>query len=192
MALAAVAMGIAAAPVPAKAVTQISGDGVCNATSTQTFSRCVAFQGNLLNNSSIGDLNGALDLLVGGDYSPNVTWATLDPTKLLISGSGSDPVGAITFAQDLFGMVILGVHFGDAGSGLGDRTQFYLFDFTSGPLTAGTQLQLNTQGFSSGVLMNGAVPEPGTWAMMLIGFASIGTALRRSRRRERQAFLQVA
>lgn len=32
-----------------------------------------------------------------------------------------------------------------------------------------------------------AVPEPGTWAMLLVGFAAIGGALRRSRRRDRPA-----
>ena len=30
--------------------------------------------------------------------------------------------------------------------------------------------------------VNGAVPEPGTWAMMLVGFAGAGVALRRRRR----------
>jgi hypothetical protein len=30
----------------------------------------------------------------------------------------------------------------------------------------------------------GAVPEPATWAMMLLGFGAAGTALRRSRRRQ--------
>lgn len=37
----------------------------------------------------------------------------------------------------------------------------------------------------------GAVPEPGTWAMMLLGFAGIGGAVRRSRRRDGK-LLQVA
>lgn len=32
-----------------------------------------------------------------------------------------------------------------------------------------------------------AVPEPGTWAMMLLGFGAIGLAVRRSRRRSLQA-----
>ena len=38
----------------------------------------------------------------------------------------------------------------------------------------------------------GAVPEPGTWALMLLGFGGIGMALRRSRRRGKQALLQIA
>jgi hypothetical protein len=37
----------------------------------------------------------------------------------------------------------------------------------------------------------GAVPEPATWALMLLGFAGIGMALRRSRRRS-DALMQVA
>jgi hypothetical protein len=35
----------------------------------------------------------------------------------------------------------------------------------------------------------GAVPEPGTWAMMLVGFAGIGLALRRKRK---PALMQIA
>ena len=38
----------------------------------------------------------------------------------------------------------------------------------------------------------GAVPEPGTWALMLLGFGGIGMALRRSRRRGKQALMQIA
>lgn len=37
----------------------------------------------------------------------------------------------------------------------------------------------------------GAVPEPGTWAMMLIGFGAIGASLRR-RKTQRRALLQLA
>jgi hypothetical protein len=37
----------------------------------------------------------------------------------------------------------------------------------------------------------GGVPEPATWGMMLLGFAGIGMALRRSRRRN-GALMQVA
>jgi hypothetical protein len=37
----------------------------------------------------------------------------------------------------------------------------------------------------------GPVPEPATWGMMLLGFAGIGMAIRRSRKRN-PAFLQIA
>jgi hypothetical protein len=36
------------------------------------------------------------------------------------------------------------------------------------------------------------VPEPGTWALMLLGFGGMGMALRRSRRRGKQALMQIA
>jgi hypothetical protein len=35
------------------------------------------------------------------------------------------------------------------------------------------------------------VPEPATWAMMLLGFGAAGTAIRRSRRKETR-LLQIA
>ena len=38
----------------------------------------------------------------------------------------------------------------------------------------------------------GAVPEPASWAMMLLGFGGMGLALRRSRRRGKQALMQIA
>lgn len=41
------------------------------------------------------------------------------------------------------------------------------------------------------VFSQSAVPEPATWAMMLLGFGAVGMALRRSRRR-RPSFLQLA
>jgi PEP-CTERM motif-containing protein len=55
----------------------------------------------------------------------------------------------------------------------------------------GDQLRLNFSGldYSDGDLVKldftgkaGAVPEPGTWAMMLLGFGAAGSALRRRRR----------
>lgn len=38
-------------------------------------------------------------------------------------------------------------------------------------------------GFGGNVRVTGPVPEPATWAMMLMGFGAIGYALRRNRRR---------
>ena len=192
-ALASVAMGLAAAPSSAGAATVLTGAGVCNQTSTTlpatasgNYSSCVAFSGNLLNQNSIADINTALDVLVGGNYSPNVIWSNLEATESMISGNGNDANGLITFSQALTGPVILGVHFGAANSGAPERTQFYALNLAAPT----TQLFLNTQGFSVGVIIPaiGSVPEPGTWAMMLLGFAGIGFALRRRQRDRRTEF----
>src|SRR5206468_12997025 len=159
-ALAAVAL-FTAAPSMA-ALTLVSGGGCAATTPNPDATACAgAYAGNLLNNNSIGDINLALDALVGGNYTPDVLWSALDPTKAMVSGNGDDPTGTITFSQVLSGNVILGVHFGDAHTGLGDRTIFYLFNFAPGT----TSLALNTQGFSDAVLIpSSAVPEPATWA----------------------------
>lgn len=180
------AIGLVVAATQADAATLLTGAGVCNQTSTTlpsssagNYSACVGYSGNLLNQNHIADINTALDVLVGGNYSPDVVWSALEPTESLIAGSGNDPTGLITFTQALTGNVILGVHFGGANSGADERTQFYAFNFAAPT----SQLYLNTQGFSVAVVIPGVggVPEPATWAMMLLGFAGIGAIIRRRR-----------
>ncbi|MES2327197.1 MAG: PEPxxWA-CTERM sorting domain-containing protein [Pseudomonadota bacterium] len=169
------------AATPSMAALTLVNGGTCSTTTPNPDATACAgaYVGNLLNNDSIGDINLALDALVGGNYTPDVLWSALDPTKAMVSGSGDDPTGTITFQQALSGNVILGVHFGDAGTGLGDRTIFYLLNLAPGT----TSLALNTQGFSDAVFIADAVPEPETWAMMLLGFGAIGFAIRRGKAR---------
>jgi hypothetical protein len=92
--------------------------------------------------------------------------------------------GLLSFNQTLYGITYIGVHFGDAGTGLGDRSVFYEFDFGT---TGNTGITLNTAGFSNAALYTTdptpGVPEPSTWAMMLLGFGAAGVAMRRSRRK---------
>ena len=172
------AFAISTATASFAAPTLVSG-GACNAlTPNPDSTACAgAYAGNLNNNNSIGDLNLAIDALVGSNY-PNVTWASLEPTGALVTGNGDDATGTITFQQALLGDVILSVHFGDAGTGLGDRTILYLFNFA----TPTTTVALNTQGFSNAVYINTPVPEPATWALMIIGFAGVGMTMRYRRR----------
>ena len=116
--------------------------------------------------------------------------------------SGSSTVN---FATLLFGQTIIAVHYGNGvGSpgrpnnstqGDGDDTAFYLFN-------AGTiGLDTFTLAFNAAstvtLFQTGSpppppgVPEPATWAMMLMGFGAAGTALRRSRRKNSK-LLQIA
>ena len=97
-----------------------------------------------------------------------------DGTKSDIFGictCGVNNVLALGFASDT---ETTGVNFGEfsstpEGNGIFDATRF---------LSA----SLRDQGYTATFTSDGAVPEPATWAMMLVGFGGIGVAMRRKRR----------
>ena len=178
-----VALALTAATPASAALTLVTG-GTCNVTTPDPDAvACAgAFAGNLNNNSRIGDLNQAVDLLMGGDYT-NFTWSAVEGTKDFFEQNGQ----TLLFDSVLYGAQIFSFHFGNAGSGLGDYTVLYLFDFGT---TGASSVNVGVNGFSNGVTVP-PVPEPGTWAMMLLGFGGIGMAMRR-RRRSGTALPQLA
>ena len=100
-----------------------------------------------------------------------------------------------TFNALLSGQVIIGAHFGqnaDLGAaGENSFTGFWLFNITTPTHSIVFDSPLGT---SNVVLLQntgGAVPEPATWAMMLLGFGGIGFAMRRGRKQNGR-LLQVA
>jgi hypothetical protein len=113
----------------------------------------------------------------------------------LLTGSGLD---ANAFSS--YNPATCGTYCGLAGyylSGSNDNANYLLgganFDGfmvvtadTSFSLFQSKQLSYNLAGVTP------PVPEPATWALMLLGFGGIGMALRRSRRRGKQALMQVA
>lgn len=97
----------------------------------------------------------------------------------------------LVFDAALFGLQIIGLHFGNAGEfdEKGGVSVFYLFDFGSGGVSS---VDLNQGGWSNAVLYtpnNPGVPEPATWMMMLMGFGAVGYSMRK---RRKTALLQVA
>jgi len=104
--------------------------------------------------------------------------------------------GVIDFDDDFIGDVVLGLHFGAANGqannvGGNGATGFFLFHFNS----ATDSITTSIPGLSGVVLYaNGGeppppppppplVPEPATWAMMLLGFGVIGYSMRSRRRK---------
>lgn len=134
------------------------------------------WEGNLNSGSRIDDLNAALDDLVGGTgFDPDVVFSDIENTKDFFDETG----GVLTFDSALLGEQIISIHFGAAGEFGGDVSVLYLFNFGS-PTTS---IDLSQQGFSNGILIgNGVIPEPATWAMMLMGFGAVGYAMRRRRK----------
>ena len=87
------------------------------------------------------------------------------------------------FAALLNGDTFIGIHKGKGGKNGFESTAF--FKLTADNLDT---FKLNLKGGSDAVLYStgtvfGGVPEPATWAMMIIGFGAVGSMVRTSRRR---------
>ena len=159
---------------------------------------CVGYYGGNMITGNAGDPItagelSAINLLLSGPAT-NSTGAYSPPYSLPLSTilAGVTGLGGATsfsFGQSLSGLTIIGAHFGnspDAGSQT-DISAFWLFNITN---PVGTNVVFNlppgtTVGSSNAQLYTvggGAVPEPATWALMLLGFTGVGFALRRQRK----------
>lgn len=132
----------------------------------------------------------------GAGYSPPYS---LNVSTILDAQQGLAGASTFTLAGGtvMSGLTVLGLHFGNSPDSPDNNvTAFWLFNLVSPSNTitltfpAGTLNGMgssNVQLYSTGM----PVPEPATWAMMLLGFGGIGLAMRRSRRRK-PALMQVA
>jgi hypothetical protein len=140
------------------------------------------YSGNLLNGSpeDIANQQAAIDSLPG-DFQFDGDWGALAGNTILTLTNGNQ----LNFGETMFGMTIIGAHFGNVAGDAGNVSVFWLFDF--GTEGADFVTLDDPSGWSNATLYTTGsppgVPEPATWAMMLFGFGAAGTALRRSRRR---------
>ena len=123
-----------------------------------------------------------------GDFEWDGDWNAVSGSTQLAVDLGGPNGDQLSFGQTLFGLTVIGAHFGNVEGPAGNVSVFWLFDF--GTEGADFVTLDNTDGFSNAVLYTTGgtppVPEPATWAMMLLGFGAAGTAMRRSRRRNGQ------
>lgn len=166
--------------VPAIAVTPVSP---CDPTLTSP--DAIACAGYYEGNAFGGDaakiaLQQAAIASLPGSFTFDGNWGAVDATKI----TSLSNVNQLNFGQTLYGQTIIGAHFGNVAGPAGNVSVFWLFDF--GANGANYVSLDNTQGFSNSVLYTtgSGVPEPSTWAMMLIGFLALGAMLRRRRLQE--------
>lgn len=176
-------------PAPSPAPAPVASD--CSYTpgvvvSNQSYVSCSGFYaGNWIKGS--GQLTEPLGLVTFGVPDTGNWLVKVEADKKPLIG------GLIDFGQTLYGETIVGVHFGNiwnpSGFVLGGQgnnenvTVFLKYDFgTTG--ASGIQL-LNTRGYSNAALYATgiAVPEPGAWALLILGFGAVGGALRSARKR---------
>jgi len=197
--LAAAAIGMAAAASSASAAVVVVGPGASAGVTT-----CANWT-----------FSGATEVACAGGYNPgppgggNLLQGTLqDPGLLAITNLGYVGTGAylgtvsvvgntLNFSTVLSGLTIIGIHYGGAGDPGGEATSFFSFLVAPGTTSITVTSRPPTQtpfGLSNVALFStgGAVPEPATWAMMLLGFGGIGLAMRRSRKLSARALPQLA
>ena len=135
----------------------------------------------LLQSSAIGALSAS-----NYDYNFGTKWdnSYLDGSDALSLGT------TIDFGREMYGETIIALHFGNgvgtpwradkkSPSNPGGITAFYLFDFD----TPTSSLTLkNSTALSNAHLYatQSAVPEPSSWAMLLLGFFGMGGTLRKT------------
>lgn len=179
----------AATILPACATTDIGATPALSSVSCKGF-----YKGNLLNQASKNALVPLLNQLVGSTVYDVHTFQ-FGSFKTISSLNGQKTVDFTQnpFGTKLNGMTLIGVHYG-AGNGSpsdvagntrrdkSDSSAFYYFN-------AGKNLDKITLNYGASSTLTlfstgtGAVPEPATWALMILGFGAIGGAMRRSRTR---------
>lgn len=182
------AMGALGLASPACATVEVSGPtsvGCATGPLAPPADKCAGYyDNNQFSNSNVGAQQSAIDLLLGaGNYTVN--WTALNTAGLVVSGS--DLVALNNLLANAGGQVVLGLHWGNVPGPYGNVSAFYLWNNAA----VGSIHLTDTQGYSNAVLYRatGAVPEPATWAMMLLGFGAIGMA---SRRRRKPVLAQIA
>ena len=209
IALATAAIALGSMATPAFAATDALAGDACSAAyptiSGQSAIACVGYYStNLLSGSAgsatpqniLDDLNVLLTNSAPGVNDSTGGYAppySLDVDTVLGTIEGLGGTNDFGFGTTLSGLTVIGMHFGNnTDSAINNVTAFWLFNLT----TPGTTIHLNpnANGSSNAQLYTtggGAVPEPATWGMMLLGFGGMGMALRRSRRRT-SALMQIA
>ena len=193
-AFAAASVAVTALSVSTPAAASNVVIGSCDSVTNGDALGCL-FTGNINENPNASNVNSyknaeaAYNALMDPDITLN--WITAsDATDFGDFGSVMIGAGGLTGTFDLSGsgftIDFYAVKYG---------TQFTLYEYlgTDGKgswVTNGKNGMSHIAFFGSPTPPPG-VPEPATWAMMLLGFGAAGTAIRRSRRKETK-LLQIA
>jgi hypothetical protein len=142
------------------------------------------------NNIAAGDppiiaVNDAYDVGSGGYATMTLSFAAptsgflaeLFWTDNLVTNSNSASIAAYDSANNLLEYILLN----NNGNGIGFASDYYGFSRATADISyiKLSNSDIGARNLSYVASVVGAVPEPASWAMMLIGFGAIGLAMRR-------------
>ena len=176
----AIAMATSTSAFAAKPITPPPPPPACSVVTfnVPTVSCLGFFRGNLIADSGpkLADALGYVD--------------DLNPQALSLLKKIDLSSNPIDFGTPLFGKTVIGIHFGGGNTGY-NGTAFWLLDlpttintisYTSDVEKVISNAGLYLTGKPGVPTQQGAVPEPSTWAMMLLGFGFVGGAMRSRRK----------
>ena len=155
-----------------------TGGAVVTLPNTSAHAQPVGSTGNYYSVGPTDGEPGTIDLSSFGDiFSISLLWGSVDSynTLTFIDGLGNALAGGTFVGNDIF------------NPANGDQTDpntnpLVTFYFTGADVANVAGISLTSNGINAFETDNyaiNAVPEPGTWAMMLLGFGAVGFAMRR-------------
>ena len=173
------ALAVAAFSTQASAATALSACTTTDIVDANVEACSGFFAGNILSGNS-SNIQAQIDGLAAIGFAFDGDWAPVELTKISKLSDGF----TYDFDALLNGTTFIGIHKGGAnGSGTPhagtNGTAFYRIDANNLDT-----IQFAFAGGSSAVLYStgmGAVPEPSTWALLMLGFAAVGFSMRRSK-----------
>ena len=201
VALATAAIGLGIAGAPAHAATATPSTDPCNYAVITNAIACVGYYGgNLLTGAAgsattsteqsyINQLLSGPATSSGSGYSPPYNGLSTGSVLGALAGSTGTSGSSYTYNFSpllLSGLTVFAAHFGNSPySNSNDVTAFWLLNLGSTPTSSVTIA--NGGGVSDAQIFAtggpSALPEPATWAMMLLGFGAMGWSMRNGRSR---------
>lgn len=170
----------------ARRINPGKGHNTCdlNIFTNVTVTKCVGFYDKNANKGDTGDaisgdMLNALQLLLGGSPTGTIV-EKIDYGKNDVAGD---------FNTTLYGLTVVGYHWGGGNDAAKNGSAFYLFDAGSEGVTSLGMVAGMHKALSNGVVLytgtpsipGVVVPEPSTYLLMLAGLGGIGLAVRRRR-----------
>lgn len=162
---------------PGTTPTTVGGGVITTGTTPGLFAQPFGSTGNYFSVGPSTSSPGTIDLSSFGDiFAISILWGSIDTYNTL---EFIDSVGNVI--ADFTGTEIIAPANGDQSSPATNRVVQFNFSGGDEALVAGIRLTSTQNAFELDNIAVNPVPEPATWAMMLLGFGAVGFAMRRRR-----------